>query len=306
MPEVSCLYETNKQLASINIGGPLTLDFANTTASRKEGPEASCPGTATLTAKFTVTSEGEAVTASFGSSEESGEPGSVSGLVTNGKAEGVEGIALEACTEVEENEHEEEEPAVCRSGVSGVGGHYSITNLPSHFYTLTATPPAHSGYGLTHSEEFLVQPGEAVTEDVQLRGTGEVRGEVTTEGGAPLGGVPVEVCEQTAFGHCFTTTTESSGAYTVPEVATGTYRVTASPAGNSGYAKQSSGEFALGEAQTVITNLKLPEAGSVTGIVTNQRSEPVADAIVDALTIVGSLLPGENRRPRQLHDRRRG
>ena len=219
-----------------------------------------------------MSSGGEPVEAVLTSGGETEEPGSLSGTVSNASAEGIEGVTVEIC-------EEEEEPPVCRSVQSGAGGHYSILNVLPGFYVLTTTPPAHSGYGAARSEEFEVLSGEAATDDVQLRAAGSVSGEITSQTGSPLAGVPVELCEE-EFGLCFTATTEAAGDYSFAEVPPGEYQLTASPAANSGYGRGSA-RFLLAEGQAATENLKLPEAGSVTGTVTDQHNSPQNEAVVD-------------------------
>ncbi len=274
MPEVSCLYEGRKQIASFRTGTQMALEFKDAAAILREGPPENCPADAALTATFAVSSEGEPVEAvlGHGGEPEEEETGSLSGMVTNAAAEGVEGVTVEAC-------EEEEEAHACLSAQSGAGGHYSIANVPPGFYVLVASPPAHSGYATTQSEEFDVLAGAATTENLQLTGAGSVSGEISSESGAPLSGVQVSLCEQES-GKCHPATTESVGGYSFAEVAAGPYRITATPPVNSGYARLSSGTFAVAEGQNATKNLKLPEAGSVTGVVTEQHSNPVPSEIV--------------------------
>jgi Carboxypeptidase regulatory-like domain/Putative Ig domain len=278
-PQVSCLYEAGKEVAPIHIGGPLVLDFDGASAARTEGPDASCPSTVSLTASFAVTSEGEVVEADVGSVEEGEQPGSMSGTISNPAAEGVAGAAVEACGEIEEEGGGESR--VCRATQSGAGGHYSLSSLPPGYYTLTATPAAHSGYAVTSGEEVAVLSDLSTTQNLELRGTAAVHGEITSESSAPLNGVPVSLCEQVEQGECFTATTEPNGAYSFTEVPSADYRLTASPAANRGYARESSSNFALEDGANADENLELPEAGSVTGVVTNQDNDPVSEATVD-------------------------
>ena len=141
----------------------------------------------------------------IGAAEAPEEPASVSGL-TDGAAEGIEGVTVEACNE---EEREEKDPHfVCHNTQSGAGGHYSITNVPPGFYVLIATPAAHSGYASTATEEIALLPDEAASQNIQLRGSGSV-GTVSSEAGPPLAGVSVSMCEESEFGQCFTITTES-------------------------------------------------------------------------------------------------
>ena len=274
LPEVTCVYEGKKDAAAVLLGAQLTVEFNNAPSVLVEGAPESCPANGGLTATFTFTSGGKQVEAVIGS--EFIEPGgSLSGTVENEAAQGVENVTVEAC------EEEGEEAEICVSTQSGTGGNYSFPTLPAGFYVLIAKPPALSGYSTTRSQEFEVLSNASPTQNIVLRGSGSVQGEISSEANSPLSGVQVSLCEQVQDPHCLTTTTDGSGNYSFAQAPAGSYKVAAAPGLGSGYARLSSSAFAVVGNQTATENLKLPEAGTVTGVVTNQQSAPVADEIVD-------------------------
>jgi Carboxypeptidase regulatory-like domain/Putative Ig domain len=274
MPELTCVYESRKLLGSVTTAPQLMASFNDAPSVRVEGPPESCPANGALTATFAFTSSGKPVEGVIGNEEPSEAPASLSGTVSNEAAEGVEGVTVEAC------EEEGEQAETCQSTQSGPGGHYAFATLPTGFYELVAKPRALSGYAPARSEEFEALSGESVTENIVVPGAGSVHGEISSESSVPLAGVKVSLCEQVKP-RCLTTTTESAGGYSFAEVAVGSYTITASPAAGSGYGREDSTAFAVTGGHATTENLELPEAGSVTGVVTNQQSSPLAGEIVD-------------------------
>lgn len=111
--------------------------------------------------------------------------------------------------------------------------------------------------------------------------TYSISGKVTDEAGAAVEGVTVSTTGKSA-------TTDASGAYTLAELAAGTYTLTASKAGY----KTSTKELTITDADITNGDIALsPDESRLTGKITSMSdSSPVADALL-ALTPAGAAEP---------------
>jgi Putative Ig domain/Carboxypeptidase regulatory-like domain len=85
---------------------------------------------------------------------------------------------------------------------------------------------------------------------------------------------------------CYSAETEAAGHYAISGVPDGPYLITATPAANSGYGEAPEGEVDVSGEATTTENFTLPEAGTVTGTVTNEEHEAVSGASV---TVCGQI-----------------
>ncbi|MDZ7729950.1 MAG: carboxypeptidase-like regulatory domain-containing protein [Natrialbaceae archaeon] len=113
-----------------------------------------------------------------------------------------------------------------QSATTDATGAYTIANVVPGTYNLTAD---HANY-TANTTSVTVGPNETVTQDVALSPqNGSIAGTVVDQDGQPLTGATVAI---TATGQ--SATTDGSGAYTISNVAPGSYNLTASLAGYDG------------------------------------------------------------------------
>src|SRR6266851_1311350 len=143
------------------------------------------------------------------------------------------------------------------SAVTDANGAYTIAGLAPGTYTATATA---SGY-TSQSASVTLTAGTTTTQNFALApNPGTITGTVTDAGtAAPLAGATVSYSGGS-------TTTNSSGGYTLANVTEGSYSVTASAIG---YAAQSR-TVTVGPGATATQNFALtPPNGAITGTVTS-------------------------------------
>lgn len=150
-------------------------------------------------------------------------------------------------------------------------GNYSFPNVASGTYSLTAS---HSGYS-SQTSSVTVNGGAASTLNFQLTpassaGPGIISGHVTNiSNGNAVSGAIVSY-------NGASTTADSSGAYTLTNVAAGAYNVTAS---HSGYFKVTQ-SVTVSSGTTSTLNFALATGGIVAGKVTNSSGAVIAGAAV--------------------------
>ena len=194
--------------------------------------------------------------------------GSLSGTVTGEGGAPLTGIEVEVCGgQVFE----------CFTTTTEAAGHYSFAELSEGDYSESATPPSHSGYTVTQTQNPVhVTPTQNTTENVSLTEVGGVHGTVTGAANAGLANVSVNACGPTA---CYQATTDANGDYSIAEAADGTYIATATPPAHGGY-EAASVEFAVSGKTSALANFALLEAGEVSGTV-SYEGNPVASAYVE-------------------------
>src|SRR5216683_2522627 len=146
------------------------------------------------------------------------------------------------------------------SAVTDANGAYTIAGLAPGTYTATATA---SGY-TSQSASVTLTASTTTTQNFALApNPGTITGTVTDAGtAAPISGATVSYSGGS-------TTTNSSGGYTLANVAQGSYSVTASAIG---YAAQSR-TVTVGPGATATQNFALtPPNGAITGTVTSAAS----------------------------------
>ena len=155
------------------------------------------------------------------------------------------------------------------SAVTDASGAYTIDGLAPGTYTATATA---SGYA-SQSASVTLTAGSTTTQNFALApNPGTITGTVTDAGSAaPIAGATVSYSGGS-------TTTNGSGAYTLANVAEGSYSVTASA---TGYASQSR-TVTVGPGATATQNFALTRPnGAITGTVTSAATgSPISGATV--------------------------
>src|SRR5439155_957425 len=155
------------------------------------------------------------------------------------------------------------------SAVTDTTGAYTIAGLAPGTYTATASA---SGYASQNASVTLTA-GNTTTQNFALApNPGTITGTVTDAGtGAPIAGATVSYSGGS-------TTTDGSGAYTLANVAEGSYSVTA---GATGYTSQSR-TVTVGPGGTATQNFALTRPnGAITGTVTSAATgSPISGATV--------------------------
>lgn len=198
-------------------------------------------------------------------------PGTLGGVVTDG-SKPLGGVTITA--------NANGQTITSATPTTGEIGHFSIPNLTTPAtYLLTFSDP---GYGSVTVAEHL-GPGQSLTDlTIPLSGgAGQISGEVTSQSGAPLGGVSVTVDNLAAPVSTETLTAGSVGSFLLSGLATpGDYTLTFSLAG---YQPQTL-EVTLtssGSASGVQVQLP-PEAAALTGTVTSASGNPLTGVTVTA------------------------
>ena len=157
------------------------------------------------------------------------------------------------------------------SDTTNEDGYYWITDVEPGNYTVTASA---AGYQ-TSSETTTVLPGETTPLNFELTLLpGTITGTVTNS----LTGEPIAGANVTANG--YSATTNSSGAYVIPDVPLGNYTVTASAAK---YVNQSKTATVTAGTTTTLDFELTPLNGTISGIVTDSSTgDPISEATVTA------------------------
>jgi hypothetical protein len=136
---------------------------------------------------------------------------------------------------------------------TNTSGAYALSSVPAGTYTVTASK---SGYVNASQSGVVVNVGQTTTVNLAMNpNTGTLSGTVTVQGGAGLAGATVA----TSTGG-YTTTSGSNGAFSIPNVAAGTYSVTASKAG---YTPQTKSSIQINAGQTTTTIFTLSPSAPV-------------------------------------------
>lgn len=281
---LECTLETAKIGGGFETGGPISIKLKGANFVAAAGDNPSCPTSGLLSGgTLTVTSDGVAVT---GIRQANSETGTVTGVVTGAGDAPIAHAKVAACSEEYEEEDEVGETPICYAGETGTSGTYAIAGVPVGLYYVEVTPPAHSGYGLTSAHGLLVEAQAMAVENLELLGDGSVSGTVTDPSSAPVEHAAVEACSEDQGepepqpAVCYTAETEAGGEYSLPEVRTGKYEITVTPAAHSGLGNKKTSSFAVAVGGAVTENVALTEAGQVTGTVTSPHGEPVSGAYV--------------------------
>ncbi len=195
--------------------------------------------------------------------------GSLSGTVTGEGGAPVADVSVEVCGGI---------VFECSATVTEAAGHYSFAELSEGSYSDVATPPAHSGYATTQTQNYVtVNAAQNTNENISLTEAGGIHGTVTGSGNAAVANVTVTACG--ALG-CYPTTTDANGEYSITEVPDGNYSATAIPPAHDGYATTDTSGFGVAGKASTTEDIALVETGEVSGTISYEGS-PVANANVE-------------------------
>ncbi|HXG46421.1 MAG TPA: carboxypeptidase regulatory-like domain-containing protein, partial [Methylomirabilota bacterium] len=165
-----------------------------------------------------------------------------------------------------------------RSTRTDTGGRYTFNDVPSGPVTIEAFDSASN---TAASEDVTVLTDQTVTRDLALTVGGTVEGLVTAPNNQPVEGAQVAL---TATSGTFNTATDAAGRYRFVRVTPGNVSVAVfDPV--SLRRGQASGSLGL-SGQTLTLNVRLLDAGSVTGLVL--RADGVTPVVGAAVSISGS------------------
>jgi hypothetical protein len=133
-------------------------------------------------------------------------PGTISGTVTDSSGQALSGATVSYSD---------------GSTTTDAGGNYSLAGVLVGSYTITA---AANGYQTVSRQNVDVSPGVITTTNFVLTGFGTISGTVVSSAGVGIGGATVSYSGGS-------TTTAGNGAYSLSNVAAGTYSVTAAASG---------------------------------------------------------------------------
>lgn len=166
------------------------------------------------------------------------------------------------------------------TAATDINGHYSMTSgLPAGNYTLTVVS---NGYLEFTVENLTVTVGETTTENAYLHASGGISGRIT-DASTHIGLNNVTVSAISSDGkYGWGGFTDILGNYTiVTNLATGTYNVTALfPAG---HVSKTLGSISVTEGTiTTAQDMALEHSGIISGTVTDNSSNPLANVMVTA------------------------
>ena len=159
--------------------------------------------------------------------------GSISGKVTDSSGAGIAGVTVSYSD---------------GSTTTDSNGNYSLSNVLVGSYTVTA---AAAGYQTVSTPNVAVNSGTTTTTNITLTGLGSISGIVLNSSGAAVAGATVSYSGGS-------TTSAANGSYTLANVPTGTYNVSASA---SGYQSSTQMNVVVNVNATATVNFTLSTAG---------------------------------------------
>jgi hypothetical protein len=177
------------------------------------------------------------------------------------------------------------------SAPAGRKGRFTLTHLATGSYELIASEC--DGQGAVVQLPLRVPDRKSVV--VTLPQPGTISGVVTApaaDGGGA--GICVVATPTSGDGIGGVIAPDSSGAYSIPELAPGSYQVQFTPecvTGAAALATQTSSLVTVTAGGTTTVNASLAEVGSITGTVTTARAVPVAGECVAAFPTATATTP---------------
>ncbi|WWB87080.1 carboxypeptidase regulatory-like domain-containing protein [Priestia aryabhattai] len=163
-------------------------------------------------------------------------------------------------------------------------GQYSVTNLAPGSYTVTFGQP---GFG-SQTIGAIIQSNQTTTLNAALnRLVGVINGVVTSGQGGALAGAVVNVFLNNNL--VASVTTDQAGAYVVPNLAPGSYTVTAI---DQNFQSKVAGAQVVAFQTTTVNFSLTPDPGALTGTVTDSTGAAVAGATINVKTTVGGAIIG--------------
>jgi protocatechuate 3,4-dioxygenase beta subunit len=184
------------------------------------------------------------------------------------------------------------------------GGNYTFTDVPAGSYNVSfQLPSGFTQYAFGHldpasADIITVSGGQTTTVDDSLVAHGSMSGHVTDSAGNPVANASVEANGVTDSVFAFTTT-DATGAYTLPALSGGDYRVSFQASFNTPvqYANnrtsfdQADLIHVTNGAATVEDQSLLP-TGTLSGTVTDSHGQPVSSAFLFASSPNGLFASG--------------
>jgi hypothetical protein len=144
--------------------------------------------------------------------------------------------------------------------ITDEGGKFSFNFAPVGAFTLDATD-SNGNHG--RSVGSIPKTGAVVQSDISFLGRGSVSGVVTDSTQTPVVNANVSLSSKGIFGGVSSTTTDSTGSYTLSNVFVGPFNVAASSSALQ-LGGQATGNI-VSDQQMVTTNITLTASGTITG-----------------------------------------
>ncbi|GAB1765757.1 carboxypeptidase regulatory-like domain-containing protein [Priestia megaterium] len=163
-------------------------------------------------------------------------------------------------------------------------GQYSVANLAPGSYTVTFGQP---GFG-SQTIGAIIQSNQTTTLNAALnRLVGAINGSITSGQGGGLAGAVVNVFLNNNL--VASVTTDQGGAYSVPNLAPGSYTITAIA---QNFQSKVAGAQVVASQTTSVNFSLTPDPGTLTGTVTDSTGAVVAGATINVRTTVGGAITG--------------
>lgn len=165
-------------------------------------------------------------------------------------------------------------------------GTFQLGGVPAGSYTLTVTVSNPQGSALVGTLSPTITAGQVLPLTVTMPATGALSGIVTTATGAPLPGATVRAYATPAYTFARSTTTDTSGAFTLADLPVGPYEVDVSdPRTPATFTRQ----VTVNQDATTTVSVSATVVGNVRVQVNYARGVPAVNALV---TIIPSVRSG--------------
>ncbi len=210
--------------------------------------------------------------------------GTVTGTITNESSVGIPGAVIEF-----------KYPGSTNYYYGDANGHFTATP-PAHDYTVYIHAPGYApeyyddSYSASGAAVVSVVDGGTLTLDATLAPASSITGSVTTYASAPASAQVFAFGSNDTFGQVFSTSTNpATGAYTIDNLAPGSYKVYVSTSDtddlvdewfNNAYTQSAATPVVISTAGSSATaNVQLAQGGSLQGSVLNTIGSPLEVAV---------------------------
>lgn len=166
--------------------------------------------------------------------------------------------------------------------ITDSAGNYRIDGLPAGLYQVAAVPSQESGWLPRSVSGVRVTIGEAAEENLSLATAASLSGRVTDASGTPVVGARVTL--RHGDGTSISGDTWAGGAYSIPGLRPGTYRLTVSPPSELNLLDVAIADVRIRPEENATRDIALPSGGILQGVVRTADGSPVPYPQVQLLT----------------------
>ena len=167
------------------------------------------------------------------------------------------------------------------SANTGPNGSYTITDLPTGSYRLVFRGCSAGDYQTATITGIQATAGQTTTQNASLAPGGAISGHVTDSGANPLAGICVSASPPSPGGQGGSTSTDSSGAYTISGLAPGSLQARVLGVLGGNYAPDTISGVQVSVGQTTTEDISLTAGAIISGQVTDTTANPLAGVCVD-------------------------